>query len=290
MRYAAACVVIVALAGPSWCAGPPVIRRDASGDPLPSHSLFRLGTDRFRAPGDLWIVALSPDGRLAAASGSFPGVCLWDLPSGRLRARLKDSVGHSSRNVCFSPDGKTLTATNTACPFGESPHNGFRVWDATSGELRVAGSVPGKDIAAWVFLPDGKVLAGSRLDKGLMLFDVVTGRNLRTIASEEVAGNRIAFSPDGTLLAVPMLDATVVLYRVASGKVERALPPDEGRVVLDLAFSPDGRRVATLPQKGGIRVWDLRTGQTGGRSPSTRGKGLPDPLHRRRCRVGGAGQ
>ena len=258
MRYATVCVVIVALAGMGWCAGPPVVRRDAGGEPLPRHALFRLGSNHLRAPGSVGEVALSPDGRVAATTGMFPALLLWDLPSGRLRARLEDPAGRYLFNPIFSPDGKAVAVTSTC---GQSPQNGFCVWDVASGKLQAATSVPGPPLSAWAFSPDSKVLAGNRLGRGLMVFDADTGRKLRSIDAAQVAGRRIAFSPDGTLLAVPMLDATVVFFRVASGKVERTLPGDKSRTVFDLAFSPDGHRLAILRQNAGICIWDLRTGK-----------------------------
>lgn len=262
MRYAAVCVAMVMSAAPGLCAAPPPVGRDANGDPLPRHALFRLGSNRLRTPGIVSGVALSPDGRTAAATaqmGMLTPLLLWDLPSGRLRARLEDPAGRMLNNLLFSPDGKTLTANASGYP--SESYNGFCVWDVASGQLRAATSVPGKVIGGWAFSPDGKILAGSRLGEGLLLFDATTGRKLRTIAAPRLAGRRIAFSPDGTLLAVPMLDATVVFFRVASGKVERTLPGDRGRLVFDLVFSPDGHRLATMPQQGGVRIVDLRTGK-----------------------------
>ncbi len=261
MRYAAVCVVIVALAGPGWCAGPPVVRRDGLGDPLPHHALFRLGSNRLRTPGGVESVALSPDGRVAAATaatGASSWLLLWDLPSRRLRVRLDGPAGRFLYNLLFSPDGKTLTAT----AWSDSQGNGFCVWDVASGKLQATVSVPGQRIDAWAFSPDGKVLAGSRLGQGIILFEAATGRELRSIDAAKVAGRRIAFSPCSTLLAVPMLDATVVFFRVASGKVERTLPGDKGRAIFDLAFSPDGHRMAILRQNAGVCIWDLRTGKS----------------------------
>jgi WD40 repeat protein len=257
MRHAAVCAMILSLAAPVFSVGPPVVRRDALGDPLPRHALFRLGSNQFRAPGVVSDVALSPDGRIAAATGKFPGVWLWDLPSGRLRSPLEDPAGRQLNHPVFSADGKTIAATAN---LEDSPHNGFCVWNVASGRLQAARSVPGRDIKAWAFSPDGKVLAGSRLDQGLvLLFDATTGRTLRSIDAAQVAEHRIAFSPCGKLLAVPMRNGTVHLFRVASGKAEQSIASEKGGMVLDLAFSPDGHRLAILPENSGIEVWDLRT-------------------------------
>jgi WD40 repeat protein len=257
MRHATIWMMILSSASAAYSAGPPGIRYDFLGDPLPRHALMRLGSSRFRAPGIVSDVALSPDGRIAAATGKFSGVWLWDLPSGRLRSPLEDPAGRQLNHPVFSADGKTIAATAN---LEDSPHNGFCVWNVASGRLQAARSVPGRDIMAWAFSPDGKALAGSRLDQGLvLLFDATTGRTLRSIDAAQVAEHRIAFSPCGKLLAVPMRNGTGVLFRLASGKVEQRIASEKGGMFLDLAFSPDGHRLATLPQESGIEVWDLRT-------------------------------
>src|SRR5262245_1146573 len=62
------------------------------------------------AAGQVWSVALSPDGKtLAVASGmpDKPGaLSIWDVPAKNIRARVYDQLG--IRAVHFSPDGKTL--------------------------------------------------------------------------------------------------------------------------------------------------------------------------------------
>ncbi len=57
---------------------------------------------------------------------------------------------------------------------------------------------------------------------------------------------RVAYSPDGRLLAVGMLQGTVALFETATHDRLFTLKGHTG-TVFSVAFSPDGRSVATVP-------------------------------------------
>src|SRR5262245_4476528 len=84
------------------------------------------GTVRERATlkghqGMVYSVAVSPDGKTLASSGSAdaglrfnyePGeIKLWDAATGKVRATLKGHAG-PVHSVMFSPDGKTLASAD----------------------------------------------------------------------------------------------------------------------------------------------------------------------------------
>src|SRR5262249_25298729 len=69
----------------------------------------------------------------------------------------------------------------------------------------------------------------------------------------------VALSPDGKLLAAPPA-GELKLWEVASGKpVPTPIQPRSRATAL--AFSPDGRSLATGTADGAARLWDLRTGR-----------------------------
>src|SRR5207249_12095176 len=123
-------------------------------------------------------------------------------------------------------------------------------------------------VSALQFTPDGKQLVStggsqSAPMKGeVKVWDVDTGRNVRTLEGPRAAVRCLAVSPDGQLLATAGYDGRVQVWSLASGQPLRDLG-EPGTLFHGLAFSPDGRWLAggvgTTVDRS-VRVWDVATG------------------------------
>jgi RNA polymerase sigma factor (sigma-70 family) len=244
--------------------------------------------------GGVVALAPSPDGKLLAAANPDCSVRLWDLSTGQEAHHL---TGHGGlvRNLFFTPDGKTLL---TIASYGGGEDGTIRFWDVESGKetarlkaaprwaldaalsrdgttLATAGDE--KSVTLWdvgtrkqrrqietqgpvnrlAFAPDGKTLAGVE-GRTIHFWDPVTGRRKNHV--ETASGARaLAFSPDGNLLATED-DLAITLRDSATGQVIRRLPGHCDSVTC-LAFSPNGKTLASGGNDQAVRVWDAGSGK-----------------------------
>lgn len=105
------------------------------------------------------------------------------------------------------------------------------------------------------FSPDGRVLASGSTGM-LKLWDVATGKELRTLKGAAHDGDSMAFSPDGKILVAAGAGAEVKFWNVATGDELRVLGGHAG-VVASFAFSPDGKKLLTGSYDQTIRLWDV---------------------------------
>lgn len=139
-----------------------------------------------------------------------------------------------------------------------------------------------KAVSALAWAADGKAVATASADRTIRVWDPVTGRQTETqtaIAREGYGGPVVAFTTDLKLAAVNYW-GEITIRNVAGGKVLTRIDPilDRGQKsafrpdVFAMAFSPDGKRLATagstaavggphgLPG-GVVFVWDVATGK-----------------------------
>ncbi len=202
----------------------------------------------------------SPDGELIATASWDGTAKIWDATNGQ---DLFTLAGHTHRiyKVNFSPDGTQLV---TASEDGTA-----KVWDAVSGQEVLTLSGHTGTIQGGAFSPDGKFIATASWDHTVKVWDAMTGQELFSL-SKDTELTDVAFSPDGKRLAASGNDGTATVWDV-SAALNTGISASEGRVLYTLsghtalvariAFSPDGRYLATASFDGTAKVWDAASGQ-----------------------------
>ncbi|KER10284.1 MAG: hypothetical protein HY22_05190 [[Candidatus Thermochlorobacteriaceae] bacterium GBChlB] len=95
-----------------------------------------------------------------------------------------------------------------------------------------------------VFSPDGQYLALRKRNKTIM-WEVKTGKEIRTLKGHSNAVNSVAFSPNGKLLAsLREWGKAITLWDVSTGEETRTLEGHQDKVI-SVAFAPDGNTLAS---------------------------------------------
>ena len=117
------------------------------------------------------------------------------------------------------------------------------------------------NINAVAFSRDGKTALSGGNDKMLCLWDVASGRELKTLSGHTDWVLAVAISPDGKTLLSGSRDKTLRVWDVASGRELKTLNAHTGRVNA-VAFSPDGRTVISGSiEDHTMRLWDAASGR-----------------------------
>ncbi len=265
---------------------------DSLGDPLPAGARLRLGSLRFRPPSIVAELALSPDETTIVSLGNE--LVVWDAATGKERWRaqgreygfdLSDNraAAYGQCALAFSSDNSrfyTLGRLNQ----GPGRQNEILIWDTASGRHEVlAVASPDKNTGEAFgpfgaesvdITPDGTKLAVGSAG-GVVVCDL-RGKVLNEIANAAVGPfkvddqDRLAlgwrqyslarFSPNGKILAVVTSDRPeeIRLYGAETGRELRKVALTSRLV--RLAFSPDGKQLATTERDSAVRLYDVETG------------------------------
>ena len=228
---------------------------------LPEGAIARLGK------GGINIMRFSPDGTRLAV-GTDVGVWLYDVPDRKETALFTERVGQVNA-LAFSQDGEMLASGGLNNPR-------IQLWDLNTDSKHAIFMTTGSP-AAIAFSQDSTTLTcldfmniirwnGDTRNKlsEFPLWDGDTSSKVRTTDSYETA----VLSQNGSSLATGTREGRIRLWDTTTGKRYKDLRGNAGvnlsnkvdMSILALAFSPDGKIIASGRIDNIVQLWDTEKG------------------------------
>ncbi len=200
--------------------------------------------------GEVYALAVTPDGRQVVSGSQDKTLKVWDLEIG---SELRTLSGHSGAvwAVAVTPDGRQVVSG--------SGDKTLKVWDLETGSELHTLSGHSDWVNAVAVTPDGRQVVSGSADKTLKVWDLETGSELHTLSGHSVTVFAVAVTPDGRQVVSGSGDKTLKVWDLETGSELHTLS-GHSREVYAVAVTPDGRQVVSGSGDQTLKVWDLETG------------------------------
>ncbi len=202
------------------------------------------------------VISMLPNG-FVLTGGADGEVKTWSLADARETQSLAVSKSAVTA-IAVAPAG-TFIAVGSA-------DGQITLWNLGTGKRMADMQAHGREVQALQFASDGVLLISGSADKTIRMWKVLRAANKRdmdrleyqsNIAAHDDAVMAIALAPGDGMFATVSEDGWLKTWRLDGGLVGRARVCDHG--VASVAFSPDGRTIATGDNDGRVRLWNAQT-------------------------------
>lgn len=247
--------------------------------------------DMIKTAGWIRNAKYSKDGRrIYAAQDSL--ILVWDVQTKTCLDTLK---GHRKvvADIEISPQGDMMIST--------AVDSTYCLWNIADGKGRIKGKGRGKKFGHMAISPDGKYLAASIAEDNIItIWNIKTGKQVRTLSGHKKAINSIEYSSNGEKIISSSDDGTVMVWDLSENQIDELLkggeigaihPNGEVIAVVDglynnrikiydfqkkkqvksleghsdiithIGFSSDGEQIVTSSLDSTVRIWNTATGK-----------------------------
>ncbi|OAX41433.1 WD40 repeat-like protein, partial [Rhizopogon vinicolor AM-OR11-026] len=213
----------------------------------------RIGSDWRDGASEVYVVALSPDGKQVVSGSADDAVRLWDIDTGKVVTKWTGHAGHV-RSVRWTQDGGRVLSAS----FGGTA----MVWDVERGETILV-------IKTWlnlesaIYSPDETMIAtgGFNSEKEyIKIFDEKTGKLVTNLKGHTWTVYCLAWTVDGTTLISGSFDESIRTWNTTTWQQINVLTAHTN-CVYGIAISPNGRILASASWDRTARLWNLENGK-----------------------------
>jgi WD40 repeat protein/serine/threonine protein kinase len=194
-------------------------------------------------------IFMSSDGRLALSGGEDNSVLVWEVETGRCRQRLEGAT-YRILSVHLTGDGSSVLAVEG---------NGqIHIWDVATGQCRKFGGISSGYARLAFFSSDGRFALRetqdplTHRDRAITLWEVASGRCLRTFRGQPYESSSLSLNPDGRFVLSSSVDG-LRLWEVSTGRCLRTF--ENVRQINCLSLNADGG-TALLGGYNSLSLWD----------------------------------
>ncbi|MBI3412295.1 MAG: NB-ARC domain protein [Planctomycetes bacterium] len=199
-------------------------------------------------------MAYSPDGKYLV-SGGFQEVVLWDIQTGQLRQKLS-GFAHAVVAVAFSLDSKLFAVAG-----GEPTVEGeIKVFEVGSwNKITDVKNGHSDTVYGICFSPDNKMIATASADKFIKVWEIPSGKFVKSFEGHTHHVLDVGWTSDGKLLASAGGDNTVKVWDFEKGEQARTINA-HGKQVTRLSFIGKKAEFVTCGGDGQVKFFNAQNG------------------------------